>query len=169
MIQIDPSVVSYSLVLTRSSVQRHPNRFALYVLVLSSIPTPISFYLMDASHPDEGTPLLGDSARTGGTRKVPNRLPKLQIAIVLLLQICEPITSQSIYPYINEVRNRKTCFLCPLKLHFQLISGLDITGGDERKVGYYAGLIVGTLNMIATDGPYPVFINRNLFSLPQKD
>ncbi|KAF8875921.1 major facilitator superfamily domain-containing protein [Infundibulicybe gibba] len=32
--------------------------------------------------------------------------------------------SQSIYPYIT-----------------QLISELDITGGDERKVGYYAGLI----------------------------
>jgi hypothetical protein len=25
----------------------------------------------------------------------------------------------------------------------QLISELDITGGDERKVGYYAGLVVG--------------------------
>lgn len=28
--------------------------------------------------------------------------------------------------------------------HWQLISGLDITRGDERKVGYYAGLIVST-------------------------
>ncbi|KAF8875928.1 major facilitator superfamily domain-containing protein [Infundibulicybe gibba] len=54
----------------------------------------------------------------------PTPLPKVQIGIVLLLQLCEPITSQSIYPYIN-----------------QLISELDITGGDERKVGYYAGLI----------------------------
>ncbi|KAF8878528.1 major facilitator superfamily domain-containing protein [Infundibulicybe gibba] len=44
--------------------------------------------------------------------------------ILLLLQLCEPIISSSIYPYIN-----------------QLVSGLDITGGDERKVGYYAGLI----------------------------
>ena len=26
--------------------------------------------------------------------------------------------------------------------HEQLISELDITGGDERKVGYYAGMIV---------------------------
>ena len=30
-------------------------------------------------------------------------LPKLQLAIVLLLQVCEPITSQSILPYINQV------------------------------------------------------------------
>ncbi|KAF8220945.1 MFS general substrate transporter [Tricholoma matsutake] len=54
----------------------------------------------------------------------PNPLPWFQLSIILLLQICEPITSQSIYPYIN-----------------QLISELDVTGGDERKVGYYAGLI----------------------------
>jgi MFS family permease len=57
-------------------------------------------------------------------KKARTPLPKIQLGIVLLLQICEPITSQSIYPYIN-----------------QLISELDITGGDERKVGYYAGLI----------------------------
>ncbi|KIJ06124.1 hypothetical protein PAXINDRAFT_92476, partial [Paxillus involutus ATCC 200175] len=36
---------------------------------------------------------------------------------------CEPIASQSILPYIN-----------------QLVSELDIIGGDSRKVGYYAGL-----------------------------
>ncbi|KAF4613857.1 hypothetical protein D9613_007964 [Agrocybe pediades] len=51
-------------------------------------------------------------------------LPKLQIAIVLLLQICEPICSQSIYPYINE-----------------LVGTLNIVKGDERRIGYYAGLI----------------------------
>ena len=36
--------------------------------------------------------------------KVPTPLPKLQIAILLLLQLVEPISSQSIYPYINQVR-----------------------------------------------------------------
>ncbi|KAF8207043.1 major facilitator superfamily transporter [Mycena galopus ATCC 62051] len=51
----------------------------------------------------------------------PTPLPKLQLAIIMLIQICEPLTSQSIYPYIN-----------------QLVSELDITGGDQRKVGYYA-------------------------------
>lgn len=30
-------------------------------------------------------------------------LPWLQIAIMLLLHTCEPISSQSIYPYVNEV------------------------------------------------------------------
>ncbi|KAF8886154.1 major facilitator superfamily domain-containing protein [Infundibulicybe gibba] len=69
---------------------------------------------------DEETALLSRNKERQG----PTRLPKAQIGIVLLLQVCEPITSHSIYPYIN-----------------QLVSGLDITDGDERKVGYYAGLI----------------------------
>ncbi|KAL0573238.1 hypothetical protein V5O48_008726 [Marasmius crinis-equi] len=59
-----------------------------------------------------------------GQRKHKTPLPYGQIAIILLMQICEPLASQSIYPYIN-----------------QLVSELDITGGDEKKVGYYAGLI----------------------------
>ncbi|KAJ7486967.1 major facilitator superfamily domain-containing protein [Mycena latifolia] len=50
-------------------------------------------------------------------------LPKRQLAIITLVQICEPLASQSIYPYIN-----------------QLVRELDITGGDEKRVGYYAGL-----------------------------
>ncbi|KAI0346590.1 MFS general substrate transporter [Trametopsis cervina] len=56
--------------------------------------------------------------------KAPTPLPKLQLAVLLFFQLAEPITSQCIYPFIN-----------------QLISELDITGGDEAKVGYYAGLI----------------------------
>ncbi|KAG0699250.1 major facilitator superfamily domain-containing protein [Suillus ampliporus] len=70
---------------------------------------------------NERTPLL-DAGQKGQKKSTP--LPKLQISIVLLSLLVEPIASQSIYPYIN-----------------QLVSELDITGGDERKVGYYAGLI----------------------------
>ncbi|KAF8886146.1 major facilitator superfamily domain-containing protein [Infundibulicybe gibba] len=69
---------------------------------------------------DEETALLSRNEEQQG----PTHSPKVQIAIVLLLQLCEPITSHSIYPYIN-----------------QLVSELVIIGGDERKVGYYAGLI----------------------------
>ncbi|KAI0090258.1 MFS general substrate transporter [Irpex rosettiformis] len=57
-------------------------------------------------------------------KKVVTPLPKLQLGVLLFFQLAEPITSQCIYPFIN-----------------QLISELDITGGDEAKVGYYAGLI----------------------------
>ncbi|KAG0699251.1 MFS transporter [Suillus ampliporus] len=70
---------------------------------------------------NERTPLL-DAGQQGQKKSTP--LPKLQISILLLALMLEPIASQSIYPYIN-----------------QLVSEFDITGGDERKVGYYAGLI----------------------------
>ncbi|KAH9054528.1 MFS general substrate transporter [Lactarius vividus] len=71
--------------------------------------------------PEEETPLL----RGGNTPRARTPLPITQIVILLLLQLCEPITSQSIKPYIN-----------------QLVSELPVVGGDEKKVGYYAGLIV---------------------------
>ena len=51
----------------------------------------------------ETQPLLG-LASDSQKKRLPNPLPKLQLAIVLLLQVCEPITSQSIFPYINQVR-----------------------------------------------------------------
>ncbi|KAL0564566.1 hypothetical protein V5O48_017479 [Marasmius crinis-equi] len=68
--------------------------------------------------------LVNEETALLGQRKQKTALPHGQIAILLLMQICEPLASQSIYPYIN-----------------QLVSELDITGGDEKKVGYYAGLI----------------------------
>ncbi|KAF9065821.1 MFS general substrate transporter [Rhodocollybia butyracea] len=77
---------------------------------------------MNTDRVDEETPLI--TKIHVQKRRRPTPLPKVQISILMILQLCEPITSQSIYPYIN-----------------QLISELDITGGDERKVGYYAGLI----------------------------
>jgi len=71
--------------------------------------------------PNEETPLLRD--RNAPRKETP--LPITQIVVLLLLQLSEPITSLSIGPYIN-----------------QLVSELPVVGGDERKVGYYAGLIV---------------------------
>ncbi|OAX43835.1 MFS general substrate transporter [Rhizopogon vinicolor AM-OR11-026] len=76
----------------------------------SDSPRPIS----------ETTPLIPSSA----SKKPKTPLPKLQIGILLMLQISEPIASTSIFPYIN-----------------QLIRELDITGGDDAAVGYYAGMI----------------------------
>ncbi|KAJ3003951.1 hypothetical protein NUW54_g5042 [Trametes sanguinea] len=52
-------------------------------------------------------------------------LPKLQLFILLYLQLAEPITSTVIYPFVN-----------------QLVRETGITHGDERKTGYFAGLIV---------------------------
>ncbi|KAG6849102.1 hypothetical protein H0H93_011278 [Arthromyces matolae] len=69
---------------------------------------------------NEETALL---SRSKPRRRDPNPLAWGQISIILLIQVAEPLASLSIYPYIN-----------------QLVSELDITGGDEGKVGYYAGL-----------------------------
>ncbi|KAH7884692.1 MFS general substrate transporter [Phlebopus sp. FC_14] len=65
---------------------------------------------------DEETPLLQVKAKTP--------LPKDQILPLLLVLTSEPITSAYIFPFIN-----------------QLIGELGITGGDDRRIGYYAGLI----------------------------
>ncbi|KAH7884816.1 MFS general substrate transporter [Phlebopus sp. FC_14] len=54
----------------------------------------------------------------------PTPLPKMQITTLLLTCLIEPLSSHCIFPFIN-----------------QLVSELDITGGDDRKIGYYAGLI----------------------------
>ncbi|KAG7094374.1 hypothetical protein E1B28_007975 [Marasmius oreades] len=51
-------------------------------------------------------------------------LPKLQILFALLIQGVEPITAGVIYPFIPE-----------------LIERTGVTGGDESKIGYYAGII----------------------------
>ncbi|KAF9009942.1 major facilitator superfamily multidrug-resistance, DHA1 sub-family [Cyathus striatus] len=51
-------------------------------------------------------------------------LPKFQLFMVLLVQVAEPITATVIYPFIN-----------------QFVRDTGITGGDERKTGYYGGII----------------------------
>lgn len=56
---------------------------------------------------------------------LPTPLPKTQLAILLLVQMPEQLTASVIYPFVN-----------------QLVRSTGITGGDERKTGYYAGLIV---------------------------
>lgn len=52
-------------------------------------------------------------------------LPKFQLSLVMLIQFAEPITALVIYPFIN-----------------QFVRDTGITKGDDRKTGYYAGIIV---------------------------
>ncbi len=65
----------------------------------------------------------GNQENLDGAKQTP--LPLLQLFSVSLIQIAEPITALCIYPFIN-----------------QFIRDTGITGGDERKTGYYGGIIV---------------------------
>ncbi|KAJ7690104.1 major facilitator superfamily domain-containing protein [Mycena rosella] len=55
---------------------------------------------------------VGEAA--GRQTKEPTPLAKLQLAIAMLIQVCDPLTSPSIYPYINQLAS-------------------ELTSGDERK------------------------------------
>jgi len=86
---------------------------------------------------DERTPLLRRPVR-------PTPLPTGQMFALWMLLLAEPVMSMSIFPYINEVR---PSFFIPPPWHSnvinsQLVTQLLIIDGDERKVGYYAGIIV---------------------------
>ncbi|KAI9574045.1 MFS general substrate transporter [Boletus coccyginus] len=66
--------------------------------------------------PNEETPLLQGKSKTP--------VPWGQVNLISVALIAEPISSLYIIPFIN-----------------QLIGELGITRGDDRKIGYYAGLI----------------------------
>ena len=55
----------------------------------------------------------------------PTPLPIYQLFIVYLTQFTEPLTASVIYPFVN-----------------QLVRDTGVIDGDERKTGYYAGVIV---------------------------
>ena len=67
----------------------------------------------------------GVDSSTGSESSKQTPLPKLQIFILFLTLLLEPITALVIYPFIN-----------------QFVRETGITQGDERKTGHYAGIIV---------------------------
>ncbi|KAI0270439.1 MFS general substrate transporter [Gloeopeniophorella convolvens] len=69
----------------------------------------------------EQTPLLRKDVKLSK----PTPLPKMQLFGLMLLLLAEPIMSLSVLPYIS-----------------QLVSELPITHGDQKRVGYYAGIII---------------------------
>lgn len=87
---------------------------------------------------DDHAPLL--SPTTGSDRnepKKPTPLPIVQICVVLLSCLIEPIASQCIYPFINEVCSLPFSSLLSHSTLHQLVREIGITGGDETKVGQY--------------------------------
>ena len=54
-------------------------------------------------------------------------LPWGQLLIIFLIQFAEPVTAAVIYPFINP-----------------FVRATGVTGGDEERTGYFAGMIVRT-------------------------
>ncbi|KAJ7434864.1 major facilitator superfamily domain-containing protein [Mycena latifolia] len=69
------------------------------------------------SNIDENTVLLPKAQQDPPIR---TPLPIRQLVILMLVEFCDPLVSQSIHPYINK-----------------LVSELDITGGDEKKASLF--------------------------------
>lgn len=110
---------------------------------------------------NERTALL-DAGQQDHKKATP--LPKLQIGILLLALLVEPIASQSIYPYINQVsivlHVKITLFNVTYSLSVSWTSLAAMSGklvGDKLlihvrsidilffdHIGYYAGLIVSS-------------------------
>lgn len=59
------------------------------------------------------------------TNELPTPLPKFQLFIIFLIQFAEPVTATVIYPFVN-----------------QLIRETGVIRGDERRTGYFAGIVV---------------------------
>jgi hypothetical protein len=68
----------------------------------------------------------GDQQRPARQKRTP--LPVLPLSILYLIQFGEPVAATVIYPFIN-----------------QFVRETGIIKGDERKTGYFGGLIVGHL------------------------
>jgi hypothetical protein len=56
---------------------------------------------------NEQTALLSNRDANSGRQRTP--LPKLQLAVVLLIQSCEVVARSSISPYINQVHLVHLC------------------------------------------------------------
>ncbi|KAJ6488177.1 major facilitator superfamily domain-containing protein [Mycena vitilis] len=65
-----------------------------------------------------------DAERSTAAIRRRTPLPKFQVFILLFIQFAEPITALVIYPFI-----------------MQFVRDTGVTGGDETKTGYFAGII----------------------------
>ncbi|KAG2038142.1 hypothetical protein BDR03DRAFT_315422 [Suillus americanus] len=80
---------------------------------------------MIARQDDEETPLLHRPGQP--TTKTP--LPWNQFWIILFLQVSEPLSFQTIAPFIP-----------------QLVRDIGVTHGDESQVGHYVGILESSYN-----------------------
>ncbi|KAG8904028.1 hypothetical protein FRB99_002370 [Tulasnella sp. 403] len=81
--------------------------------------------LYSSSNSSSSVSLVDDRPR------LPTPLPMKQLWILLLGQLPEPVVASVLYPFIN-----------------QLIAEVGVTGGDDKKIGYYAGFIVSRVVLV---------------------
>ncbi|KAJ6587292.1 major facilitator superfamily domain-containing protein [Mycena sp. CBHHK59/15] len=86
---------------------------------------------------------LGERPKlTGSAPTKRNPIPKFQLFILLLIQFAEPMTALVIYPFV-----------------IQFVRDTAITGGDETKTGFYAGLLESSLvEGLTVDGTSGIFL-----------
>ena len=92
-----------------------------------------------------GPPVLAPASPSEPPTRTP--LPWGQLAIVVLILLVEPLSSQAIYPFVAKVH-----FLSireipqPLILlewfPIKMVNELGVTKGDTKLTGYYVGFIV---------------------------
>lgn len=71
------------------------------------------------------------------TQERPTPLPWLQVSLVLLIQLAEPVVSKVIFPFVN-----------------QFVRSTGTTGGNDAKTGYFSGScchrsILDTVNFLS--------------------
>ena len=102
---------------------------------------------------DEETPLLRTNSHGHHQRKH-TPIPWAQFSILLVLRLADTLAGMVIYPFAPEVRSTTT-FRTPVAyLSFvQLVRNIGITHGDETRVGYYVGLMVSQILLLAAFTP----------------
>lgn len=140
---------SASPVFLPSIISSCPSSLVLLLFFLSSL-----FLKMHISGDDSEPSEDGNLRNLGKARpKEPQTpLPWFQLFVVLLIQFAEPITATVIYPFAPAFVRRT-----------------GITGGDEKKTGYFAGIIVSeNCNLcfsFRVDNRYVSLLSRNPPSL----
>ncbi|THH19030.1 hypothetical protein EW146_g2063 [Bondarzewia mesenterica] len=95
--------------------------------------------------PDTG--MENDAVQPKDSKVPRTSLPKWQLFLVILVMFAEPVSSTVIYPFINA-----------------FVRETGITEGDEKKTGYYAGVIVRHIFPQSIHCSLTCFLfHRNLF------
>ncbi|KIK66115.1 hypothetical protein GYMLUDRAFT_158193 [Collybiopsis luxurians FD-317 M1] len=111
--------------MTVSDQQNGLNTAQTYSPANANQPTSSSHLEPHQEH-SEHSPLLGSQTNSVAQARTRARtpLPWRQLSVLFWIQLAEPLSAMVIYPFINK-----------------MVNDLPITGGDEARMGYYAGLI----------------------------